>query len=784
MTTRAERARVEATRAGNAGGAADKRKMLDSDGPQVCLSIARALAACGGAPVDAMPSRCLAWRRRSTPVPSPCPAWIPPFDARPTPKPNPNPVSCHRRRMTPDRPRVLLLWPGGVLGGGRNFGVPQLLMLAGAVRRASDAVVDVVDLDLERAFGPVDLRALLAKGYDLIGISCYSSFDYLKVMAIAEQVKQLAPRAWLVTGGYHPSARPDDFTGQDSPFDFVIVGDGERPLSRLAQALVSGKRPLNRVLGPESVADIRELAPYDWSLLERYRPIARRVASQAEIYLSRGCPYDCAFCMERAKRDVSWRALEAEQAVEEMHRLDAFLDLRSWTLFVADALFGMKKNWRREFLEALARRPVRARRVWLLIRVDLIEREDLELMARANVSPGFGLESGDPEHLKRIRKAGKLDDYLEKMLVVSEWARQLDVPFGANIIVGHPGETEQTLRTTARYMKRLFLESSCGHPRFSVGRSVSPLPRLADRHRARELGKRDRVSCSALPLVERRRPGILVRVGRSLRGPRLPHRDPLAPRAARSGGSRHQAVVCLARAGARLLHARRRRTGRAGVAQAAFAHARPLSAVAGAFDRRLGCAEQRAATVADLELCDVARAARRATLEARTFRCSPLVHEALIAVPRERFVPVEYVAQSALDRALPLDDHGRSTISALHAYAEAFDALELGPGDDFTELGAGTGYGAALAAKVVGSAGTVRALELDPDLAELARQNLETEPKVTILTADAHDVELWRGARKVSCAFADRAGAGRLARSARRRRRAGCYPSAPEPSRL
>src|SRR5688500_17892417 len=120
--------------------------------------------------------------------------------------------------MTPDRPRVLLLWPGGVLGGGRNFGVPQLSMLAGAVRGASGAHVGVVDVGIERAFGPVDLRALLAKGYDLIGISCYSSFDYLKVMAIAEQVKQLAPRAWLVTGGYHPSARPDDFTGQDSPF--------------------------------------------------------------------------------------------------------------------------------------------------------------------------------------------------------------------------------------------------------------------------------------------------------------------------------------------------------------------------------------------------------------------------------------------------------------------------------------------------------------------------------------------------------------------------------------
>src|SRR5512139_402014 len=126
----------------------------------------------------------------------------------------------------PDRPRVLLLWPGGLFGGGANFGVPQMLLLAAAIRKKTDAVVDVVDLDMERAFGAVDLSRLVQGGYDLVGISCYSSYDYLKVMAIAARLRELLPKAWLVTGGYHPSARPEEFSGGDSPFDFVVVGDG------------------------------------------------------------------------------------------------------------------------------------------------------------------------------------------------------------------------------------------------------------------------------------------------------------------------------------------------------------------------------------------------------------------------------------------------------------------------------------------------------------------------------------------------------------------------------
>jgi hypothetical protein len=162
--------------------------------------------------------------------------------------------------------------------------------------------------------------------------------------------------------------------------------------------------------------------------------------------------------MERAKRETAWRSLAPEEAVEELQRLDSWLDLRGWTLRVVDPLFGMKRSWRRAFLEQLVRRPVRARKTWLLIRLDLVEEEDFALMARCNVAPGFGLESGDPAQLRLIRKTGMLSGYLDKMLEVAEWARKYHVPFGANIIAGHPGETEASLRKSAEFMRKLFLD--------------------------------------------------------------------------------------------------------------------------------------------------------------------------------------------------------------------------------------------------------------------------------------------------------------------------------------
>lgn len=656
----------------------------------------------------------------------------------------------------PDRPRVLLLWPGGLFGGGANFGVPQLLSIAGAARRAG-AEVDVVDLGAERALGRVDLGRIFGRGYDLVGVSCYSSYDYLKVMEIGARARRALPRAWLVTGGYHPSARPGDFTGPGSPFDFVIVSDGEAPMASLVDALIRGRRPLMREIGPASVADPNQGDPYDWSLLERYRPVARKVASQAEIYLSRGCPYDCAFCMERAKRDVSWRPLEPGRAVEELHRLDAFLDLRGWTLFIADALFGMKRPWRRAFLEELARRPIRARKVWALIRLDLLEREDMELMARANMAPGFGLESGDPGQLRLIRKSGKLDGYLDQMMQVASWAHELGVPFGANVIVGHPGETEATVRASAAYLEKLFL----GDPRGTMGfLSVDPFrlypgsPIDEDRAgweartgmRAHRYpwwhdGDQDFLSEWVDPSASlgfeaafRLRRELFTPILRGIQG-RFAYQGPARDYFMRAIDE--QVELTSDRRALRtlgLLHLWR------DLAAREAGQAPPL--------------DPRRALAADAALAEAARGARADALAAGKLEASPQVMAALLETPRERFVRVEDVPASADDRALLLSDDGAATISALHAYAFAFDALGLAEGDALVDLGGGTGYGAAVAAAVVGPRGRVTTVEIDAELAARARQNLAGLDNVEVIAADAHDVGRWRGARKVVAGFA------------------------------
>jgi protein-L-isoaspartate(D-aspartate) O-methyltransferase len=158
------------------------------------------------------------------------------------------------------------------------------------------------------------------------------------------------------------------------------------------------------------------------------------------------------------------------------------------------------------------------------------------------------------------------------------------------------------------------------------------------------------------------------------------------------------------------------------------------------------------------ELREVARACRLELVEDVKRHVGPLEGRqvaALLEVPRERFVRSEDVAQSAEDTPLPLDDAGLATISAPHAYVLSFRLLQLGEGDALVELGTGSGYGAALAAFIVGPSGSVRSFEIDPALASWATRNLSGERNVSVVQGDAMtSAPGWGGATKVVATFA------------------------------
>ena len=96
------------------------------------------------------------------------------------------------------------------------------------------------------------------------------------------------------------------------------------------------------------------------------------------------------------------------------------------------------------------------------------------------------------------------------------------------------------------------------------------------------------------------------------------------------------------------------------------------------------------------------------------------VLEAMRAVPRHEFVPAEVSGQAYADRSLPIGLG--QTVSQPYIVALMTHLLEVKPGDRILEIGTGSGYQAAVLARL---AGEVYSVEIVEELARRAAQTLE-----------------------------------------------------------
>jgi protein-L-isoaspartate(D-aspartate) O-methyltransferase len=153
--------------------------------------------------------------------------------------------------------------------------------------------------------------------------------------------------------------------------------------------------------------------------------------------------------------------------------------------------------------------------------------------------------------------------------------------------------------------------------------------------------------------------------------------------------------------------------------------------------------------------------------EARRFYAEELRHVANVSdhrvvaafasVPREHFVPPgPWQIYGTLDGAYwqtPDDDPHRLYHNVLVAllpdkrlnngepslWAWHLDRLGLRPGQRVLQIGSGLGYYTAILAELVGGMGQVRAIEIEPELARAARDNLAPWPQVEVIEGSGLD---------------------------------------------
>src|SRR5437868_1470793 len=106
---------------------------------------------------------------------------------------------------------------------------------------------------------------------------------------------------------------------------------------------------------------------------------------------------------------------------------------------------------------------------------------------------------------------------------------------------------------------------------------------------------------------------------------------------------------------------------------------------------------------------------------------TPSVEAAFRGVPRHLFLPGVSLDEVYRDQAIATKNLNGMSISASSQptiMAIMLELLELEPGQRVLEIGAGTGYNAALMAHIVGETGQVVTIDIDEDIVESAREHL------------------------------------------------------------
>jgi radical SAM superfamily enzyme YgiQ (UPF0313 family) len=174
------------------------------------------------------------------------------------------------------------------------------------------------------------------------------------------------------------------------------------------------------------------------------------------IVTSRGCPAGCTYCIKHVSYQYTVRLRSPEKIMEELWRLKG-LGIHNIHMY-AD-LFTVNRDQVVDLCQRMIDEQLDIR--WTCnSRVDYVDEEMLSLMAQAgNWLISWGIESGNEQILKHARKGA----YPEKAERALRWARNAGIKNWGYFIIGLPGETEETIRETIDFSKKLPLDIALFH---------------------------------------------------------------------------------------------------------------------------------------------------------------------------------------------------------------------------------------------------------------------------------------------------------------------------------
>jgi radical SAM superfamily enzyme YgiQ (UPF0313 family) len=359
--------------------------------------------------------------------------------------------------VTSGRRKVVLYNPRAVF-----YTMPLALLAVGSELDPDQYEVLIVDGRLDPDAEATVLSLL--EGAACLGVTVLTGAPISDALRVSRAAKAARPEVPVVWGGWHPSMFGVECL-REPCVDVTVQAQGEATFAEIVARLSAGqslegclgcmfRRPDGSVCvnPPRELLPLDSFRPHDYALIPVERYYSLKGKRQLDYISSQGCNFRCAFCSDPFVYGRRWVGIEPGTMVAQLREL--------WEKYRYDDVNFQDETFftKRERVRAMARHIVDSgmRFTWAAtMRADQGVRlpDDVWRLCRESGLRRLlvGVESGDGEMLKRIKK----DISLDEVFHTAERMRELGIAGIFPFIVGFPDESDASVDATLACARQL-----------------------------------------------------------------------------------------------------------------------------------------------------------------------------------------------------------------------------------------------------------------------------------------------------------------------------------------
>jgi len=344
---------------------------------------------------------------------------------------------------------------------------------------------------------------------DILGISAIVSTAYDYTKRLSTNVKALLPDTLIVVGGN--MAASAEILLRKTGTDLIVIGEGEKSFLDILRHSETTHNPtdfadikglaliddndrfintgINAPLPPDQIWDVdfrdleraTDISKIFYKVYNKDGPVMQWIANDprsfephrrnktiGHIACVKGCVARCTFCH---RWDKGIKHISVERIMTELdHHIKNY---NTGFVQIFAETFGNDKKWLKEFCEEIKKRDVLWWSGGLRANAAAATPEWIEIMKDSGCAClTYGNETGSEKMLQIMEKKVSIEDNYNSM----KWTIGAGIYTGIQLVIGMPGETNETINETIEYCKFVTTLSPEKDPSYMSSNFAQALP--------------------------------------------------------------------------------------------------------------------------------------------------------------------------------------------------------------------------------------------------------------------------------------------------------------------